>query len=261
VPPLVKDPIYLQLNKALRGLLARPDMKAGRRFLTERQVCDRFGVSRPTANKALSNLVAEGLLEFRKGVGTFVRNRLLDYDQKALVSFTDKARAAGKKPETRVLEFRTVAASAVPPHVAAVLDLKPSENAYYVERLRLADDAPVILERRYMQVRFCPGLRKADLTGSLYALWTERFKLDVAGADQVIRAVSLRGRDARLLQARSGEAALRVTSVGYLGGGRPLWWERTMYRGDAYEFQNRLGPIHSDRPAAGVLRNPDASSG
>jgi DNA-binding GntR family transcriptional regulator len=53
------------LRELLRGL--------GERLLTERQICERFGVSRATANKALSNLVSEGVLEFRKGVGTFVR--------------------------------------------------------------------------------------------------------------------------------------------------------------------------------------------
>ncbi|MBC8136954.1 MAG: hypothetical protein H8F28_13810, partial [Fibrella sp.] len=42
-----------------------------------------------------------------------------------------------------------------------------------------------------------------------------------------------------------------------IGGGTPLWWERTLYRGDAYEFRNRLGPItipSQIRPAVGTLR-------
>ncbi len=71
-------------------------------FLTERQICERFDVSRATANKALSNLVVEGVLEFKKGVGTFVRGGVLDYDLRALVSFTDKASVAGKRPTTRL---------------------------------------------------------------------------------------------------------------------------------------------------------------
>src|SRR5690242_21951588 len=105
---LVKEPIYQQLNNHLRLVIGSGESPVGSQFLTERQICERYGVSRATANKALSNLVSEGLLEFRKGVGTFVRGRALDYNLRALVSFTDKARAAGKEPRTEVIRFESV---------------------------------------------------------------------------------------------------------------------------------------------------------
>ncbi|HAK47450.1 MAG TPA: phosphonate metabolism transcriptional regulator PhnF, partial [Spirochaeta sp.] len=56
-----KDPIYQQLNNELRELLTDDQFKVGDKFLTERMICDRYDVSRTTANKALSNLVSEGL--------------------------------------------------------------------------------------------------------------------------------------------------------------------------------------------------------
>src|ERR1035437_2311019 len=87
---MVKEPIYQQLNNHLRALITSGEDAAGTQFLTERQICERFGVSRATANKALSNLVSEGLFEFRKGMGTFVRGRGLDYNLRVLVSFTDQ---------------------------------------------------------------------------------------------------------------------------------------------------------------------------
>ena len=49
----------------------------------------------------------------------------------------------------------------------------------------------------------------------------------------------------------AGAAGLGVQSVGWLRDGKPLWWERTLYRGDAYAFRNRLGPVQTARPAAG----------
>src|SRR5688500_1653286 len=132
---LVKEPIYQQLNRELRKLPGQP----GDRFLTEREISSRFGVSRATANKALASLVAEGLLEFRKGLGTFVRGGTLDVDLRALVSFTDRARAAGKRPSTRVLR----------------LEFLPGP-VLRMERLRLVDDVPVILERRDVMASLCP---------------------------------------------------------------------------------------------------------
>lgn len=250
---LVKQPIYQQLNQLLRGLIRSGEYKVGDQFLTERQVCDQYDVSRATANKALSNLVAEGVLAFKKGVGTFVRGGVLDYDLRSLVSFTEKALAAGKWPTTRVLHLEAMLARDAGLDVGKNLRVSPSEVVYDIERVRLADDRPVILERRYVVTRYCPNLSEVDLSGSLYAAWTEKYRLDIVGADQTIRAISIRGREARLLGVQSGAAGFLVLSTGYLSGGVPLWWEHTIFRGDAYEFQNRLGPIQTARPAAGAL--------
>ncbi|HEX7897777.1 MAG TPA: GntR family transcriptional regulator [Planctomycetota bacterium] len=216
----MKEPIYQQLNRELRKLPGQP----GDRFLTEREISSRFGVSRATANKALASLVAEGLLEFRKGLGTFVRGGTLDVDLRALVSFTDRARAAGKRPSTRVLRLESLPGPVL-----------------RMERLRLVDDVPVILERRDVMASLCPDLEKKELSGSLYALWTETYGLKLEGAEQSIRAVAVEGADARTLQVAPGAAGLLVTATGRVAGGAILWTERTLYRGDAYEFRNRLG--------------------
>ena len=252
---IVKAPIYQQVNEVLRGLIRDGDFEVGEQFLTERQICKRFDLSRATANKALSNLVAEGMLEFRKGIGTFVRGGVLDYDLGALVSFTEKAAAAGKTPSTRVLRLETIPVGEADGDISGSLRLESGDPVCSIERLRLADEVPVILECRYVVSKYCAGLSASDLTGSLYALWTGRYNLDVSGADQTIRAVPVRGREARLLQVPSRSAGLLVLSTGYLRGGIPLWWEKTLYRGDAYEFHNRLGPVRTARPAAGSLRD------
>ena len=101
----------------------------------------------------------------------------------------------------------------------------------------------MILERRYVAAKYCPGLTLADVQGSLYAVWTQRYQLPIEGADESIRAVNIRGADARALKVRDGAAGMLVSSVGHLTEHRPLWSERTLYRGDAYEFHNRLGGI------------------
>ena len=141
----------------------------------------------------------------------------------------------------------------MPSEAARALGLRAGDRAVSMERLRLADDVPVILERRHVAAAHCPGLERADLSGSLYALWTGKYRLKLGGADQSIRAVELGRADARLLRTREGSAALLVTSTGFLESGAPLWHERTLYRGDAYQFENRLGGLRGARPAVGTL--------
>lgn len=180
-----------------------------------------------------------------------MRGRALDYNLRALASFTEKAIAAGKQPGTEVLEFGSVLAKDVLDDVPQVLEVEPESSLYYTERLRLADSLPVILEKRYIVAEHCPGLIEADVRGSLYKVWIERYGLTIEGADERIRAVNARGADARALKLRDGAAAMLIQSVGYLAGRRPLWSERTLYRGDSYEFHNRLGGIQSAGFATG----------
>ena len=250
---LVKDPIYYQLTSRLREMIESPEYPVGSQFLTERQICERYGVSRATANKALSSLVSENLLEFRKGVGTFVRIRSLDYNLRVLVSFTEEAIASGKHPSTQVLRFESVSAKDVLDEVPEVLQVAPDGMLYYVERLRLADNVPVIYERRHIVAEYCPGLTEVDLAGSLYSIWTDRFRLIIEGAEERIQGVNLRGAEALALKVHNGSAGLLVRSVGYLSGNKPLWCETTLYRGDAYEFRNRLGGIQKATHARGIF--------
>ena len=250
---LVKDPIYHQLRQILHDLIRKGDFAAADKFLTERDIAEKFGVSRTTANKALSSLVADGTLEFRKGVGTFVRPAVLDYDLRALVSFTDKATAAGRIPKTEVIAFRRMRGRNAPKHVLRRLDAAASDPLFFVERLRFADGVPVILERRYVIAGLCPQLTHEDLESSLYAAWTTKHGLVIAGTDQTIRAVILSEQDARILQLKQGDAALAVMALGCIERGKPLWWEETLYRADAYEFRCQLGGLRPHQPTTGHL--------
>lgn len=226
-------PFYQQLNQELRLLVRSGEFGPGHRFLTERQVAERFSTSRPTANKALAALVAEGLLEFRKGVGTFVRAPRLDYDLRQLLSFTAKAQQAGMTPSTRV-----IALARIPAGPAAQTGLAVGEGTavFYIERLRLADGDPVILERRWVPVAISPRLTRRELAGSIYSYWTNRCGLVIDRAEQVIRAVNLSPGDAALLGSTKRSAALLLCARGFLQDGRVLWYEETLYRGDRYEF-------------------------
>jgi GntR family transcriptional regulator len=232
---LVREPMYQQMNQIMRELLRGGEFAQGDQFLTERQIAERFRVSRPTANKVLAGMVSEGLLEFRKGVGTFVSAPRLNYDIQSLVSFTEKAKEAGKTPATRVLEFRRIKASEVEAEIAQRLQVDRSRELFAIARLRLADGVPVILEWRWVPADIFPGLNRQELRGSFYALCRDKYGLRIEESDQTIRAVKLRGHEAKVLEADKGAPAFLVSAAGY-SGATAAWWEKTLYRGDMYEF-------------------------
>lgn len=252
---LVREPIYQQLSTQLRQLARRTG--PGGRFPAERDLARIFGVSRATANKAVASLVGEGVLVSRKGLGTFVADLSpsgpMRYDLRSLVSFTERAKASGRVPATRVLTFEP----ADPP--AVVREALGDQPLLHVVRLRLADEVPLILEDRWVVRSLCPAITEADARGSLYGYWVDTVGLAITGAEQTVTAVAASAFEARWLGLNAGEPALCVTAVGRVGDGgvggrgRRLWWERTLYRADRYVFEATLSGVGGRGAVGGAV--------
>ena len=250
----VNGTFHQHLIEELRALIRAGDFAPGAQFLTEREIAERFKTSRPTANKALSSLVSQGLLEVRRGAGTFVRQSVLGYDLERLVSFTEKAQAAGKKPETELLAYRKVLAAEVASVVAASLKAAPQDSLVYMERIRMADGRQAIYERRHVVASLCPKMTRKDAKGSLYRCWTEKCGLTISGADEVIHAVNATKTQAGHLQIPVGTACFEIVSTGYVEGERPLWHETTLYRADLHEFRNHISGLTASPAAMGRIK-------
>jgi GntR family transcriptional regulator len=242
--------VHQHIIDELRALTRSGQFPPGAKFLTEREIAERFDTSRPTANKALSSLASAGVLEVRRGAGTFVREGVLDYDLERLVSFTDKAKAAGKKPGTELLEYRSVIASSVSTDITGRLQVADDDILIYMERIRLADDCPVIYESRHVVARLCPQMKRRHARGSLYACWTEKCGLNITGAEEIIRAVNATQKEANYLGIQPGAACFKIIATGHIDGGTPLWHEETLYRAEIYEFRNRIGGVAGPPQAA-----------
>lgn len=242
MPPdkIVRQPVYQQLNTILKAIIAEEGLVSGDRFLSEREICSRYDVSRATANKAICSLVTEGVLVYKKGVGTFLADKPLQYDLSQLISFSAKAEEAGKAPSTKVLVFDAVAADSLPPAVRTALRPEEGERVYYFERLRYADSVPVIYEKRYLRSNLIPSLDTEQLRHSLYALIERKTHLKINSADQTISAVTPGAKEANLLDIPPSTACFCIKSTGFLDNGHPLWYETTLYRGDIYVFSGKI---------------------
>ena len=233
-------PIYRQLTEKCREKIREGAYHSDQRFLSERELVSRYGISRVTANKVISNLVAEGLLIFRPGIGTFVAPATnLSASLRDMESFTASAALLGLRPSTEVLVFKTLEHAELPAGIADLLHVGARDKVHYVERLRLADGEPVILEFRWINAGLIPRLKKKDLEGSFYALIGAR-ALSVDGEDHQIHARNLTAGEARRLRVPTGAAALVVDGRGYTGNRKPIWYQVLLYRGDRYVLENSI---------------------
>ena len=132
---------YREIEGYLRTLVegARP----GDPLPSEAELCERFSVSRMTVRQALSELTNDGLVERRRGQGTFVAHRPVHRRPGVFLSFTEEMHRRGAQATSRLLS-----AGLDDPRrpEAEDLGLAPGSQVVRVARVRLADGVPVALE-------------------------------------------------------------------------------------------------------------------
>ena len=91
-------PLYKQLKDLLRAFIASASTPANERLPSEKELSERYEVSRITVRKAIEELEKEGYLVKVQGRGTFTRKPKLGRDLHELLSFTRTCQIMGMKP-------------------------------------------------------------------------------------------------------------------------------------------------------------------
>jgi GntR family histidine utilization transcriptional repressor len=200
-------PLYQQVKEHILDRIARGLLGAGDAVPSENALTRDLGVSRMTANRALRELTAEGLLRRVQGIGTFV---------------------AAAKPQSELLEIRNIAAEIAARghrHTAVVHRLRRERaDAATADALEVAKgaavfhsiivhreaDVPVQIEERHVNPAFAPGYLQQDFARTTpYEYLTGLGPLDAA--EHVIEAILPDPQCQRLLQIRANEPCLLLT--------------------------------------------------
>ena len=202
-------PLFQQLAEELRQAMRTGEYPPGSQLPTEHQLCDRYGVSRVTVRKALEELSQRGAVIRRPGKGTFVANKKFQRDLTSVLSFTEMCRHMGYSPGAK-----TVKISLEPPDEDAFreLALKKGEQMLVVERLRLADGVPVLLETTRFPEKFF-FLFHCDLNNaSLYQIVKEQTGVVFTHSVKTLEIVFATYQEARYLDVPKGYPLLSIRS-------------------------------------------------
>jgi GntR family transcriptional regulator len=231
--PKSRQPLYQQLERALREAIDKRVLGPDDALPAERDLAQDLAVSRITVRKAIEGLVNEGLLIRRRGSGNFV-SACIEKNFAKLTSFSEDMRARGRSPRSVSL---TRSEGTVTPEEALAMRLSPGTPVFRFHRIRYADDAPMALE--YCTIA-ASALRSLDMVDtSLYEALEQTGHRPVR-ALQRLRAVLLTAEQGRLLKSREGEAGLMVERVGFFSDGRVIEFSQSYYRGDTYDFVAEL---------------------
>ncbi len=229
------QPKHAQLRDALAEL-AVTELSPDAAMPSERELMATYDVSRDTVRKAITRLVADGLLTRVHGRGTFVARPRLE-SRLHLASFSQDMRRRGLTPSTRLL---AVELDRPPAEVAQALDLGDDAKAWRLDRVRRADGQPIALENGWYPQALLPGLDKHDLGGSLYELFGDVFGLTIDSAEQTLWGESADDEVAERLDAPLHTPLLVFRRVSKVAG-RPIEYVVSRYRGDRYQIHMSLG--------------------
>jgi len=223
-------PLHHQVYLDLKAALDEGEWVPGEQLPPERELARRYGCSLITVRRALDELSREKRLERSRGRGTFALAPVIERALDGEMSFTEEMQRRGLDPETRLLAARPEAANET---VAAALNLEPGSPTLYLERLRIANATPLLLEMVHLPAERFPGLLASDLEhNSLYELLTTRYGTPVTRAREALEPVHLPAREARLLGLKPRALALLVEGIAYTSDGTPVEFGRTYVRGD-----------------------------
>lgn len=251
--PLAQDlrpgSVVGRVHGLLRGLLQETGMSSGDRIPSERELAERFGISRMTVRKALNQMVVAGHLERRGTAGTFIPEPAVvrPLSKRISTAISEVVGQAGHKPGARLLFFEQASADG---NIARRLHLEEGAPVIVIKRLRLSDSVPFCVETSYLPQHRVPGLVAADVFAapSLYALLRERYGMTFATSDFHVSVAAAPEAEAGLLGLAPGVGALAMRSTVYDRDGKPAEFLISWNHPDRVAFESLrddTGPVKS----------------
>ena len=223
-------PAYRRIQGAIRQRIESGQLRPGEAVDSERELAKIHQVSLMTARHALAELEREGLVERRRGAGTFVSPPKIQFNK--LMSFTEQMASRSLAPESKILASRILHSE---PDIAARLSLAPMSSLLVIERLREAAGEPFAHETCYFSALQFGNLSRAPLDRqSLFLLLQRDYGTDLAYSDEDIDATVADARLGRLLAVPRGTPLLRIRQVIFSSTGKAITYVLGLYRSDRH---------------------------
>ncbi|WP_336264605.1 GntR family transcriptional regulator [Klebsiella quasipneumoniae] len=213
--------IYKKIATELKARINSDDYAVGDMLPSEKALAAELQVSVMTLRKALALLEEEKLIARRHGSGTCIV-RKSNYHGGELEGFNYQMQVVGFNYQmqvvgvtnyrNKVIEFTLLDA---PPAIAQQLKIQPGEKVYYVRRLRLIDEVPILVENSYIPYAAFPWLSVGNLEQSKFNYFKKECHITIIESHRSYTPVLATREQAELLQVAPNSLLLRVQSVSY----------------------------------------------
>ncbi len=231
--------LYDTVKTAIRDGIASGHYKTGEKIPSESQLTRALGVSAITVRRALRDLVIEGLLIGKQGLGVFVAdNRCIVRSLRSdfRTTMAEEIRRAGLEPSVRLLSLSQLRG---PADITEILQMRRGSTLHVAEKLILAGERPVSIERDYLPTRLAQF--SADLTGDYLIPLLFRQGIALSHVDYRVEGGSASLVDAALLELSPGTPILKVVYTPMARDGVPAATGISISRADRFAYEFRVG--------------------
>ena len=240
IDPTNVIPKYYQLANILRQQIENGDFQPYNAIPSERQLEQRYNLSRPTIRQAIDLLSRQGYLYRVHGKGTFVSPPKLQKGMLELTSFSEDMCNRGLKPGQRILEFGYVKPDK---KIRRHLEIPDDEKKVLrIKRLRYGDEEPMGLQDSFLALDSAHTITQEEIEekGSIYVILQEKFGIYPAEADETIEVTLATHEEADLLNIKEGSPLLLNERTLWSQDRKAIEFVRILYRGDRYKYFVRL---------------------
>ncbi|MEQ9812217.1 MAG: UTRA domain-containing protein [Azospirillaceae bacterium] len=157
--PGESTPLYELVKRHITDGISRGTFGPGARLPSESALVRRFGASRMTINRALRELVRDGVITRRKGVGSFVSEPQHSTSLIEIRDIRETIAERGNRHSCRLIEAGRKALTAAE---ADLMDVPTATTAHFVRLLHCENDRPLQIESRLVRADFAPDLLSVD---------------------------------------------------------------------------------------------------
>ena len=222
----INEPIYIKIEKYLRELIDSEKIKPGELLPSENQLSEEFNVTRMTVRSAFNNLVKQGYIIRKRGIGSIVLGNKVSDNMGAMESFTKERLRKGYEVTTKLISLLVIEADDT---IKDRLNIEKGENVWEIKRVRYANGEPVSYMITYMPVKMFPNLKKDDCI-SLYNYIRDN-NYNIYKANRTIEAIISNAELINLLELDSEAPILHIEQVGILQNGEAFEYSHTYHYG------------------------------
>lgn len=229
-------PYYYQIQLHLKNAIEKGQWKTNSFIPSERDLANKFDVSRISVKKAIFNLTSEGHLKTIKGKGAMVsQSKIEEHFFYNVISSFQELRERGHKLENRIINFEVIHPKR---NIMENLGLFPGEKIYYIERMRLLNDAPYHYTKSYLPYDLYSNLTVEDLVeNSIYDLITKKYKQKITKIDKIFEAGKTSFEDSKLFATGINFPILFFVNKTYDMKNKPIEFSHNKIRGDLSKFK------------------------
>lgn len=232
-------PLYYQLKEILKEKIKEGSWEEDLKVPSERELMEAYKVSRATVRKSLSELMMEGLIHRKQGVGTFVSKSKIIQNLIGELSFNQQALRQGLSPSSKVVYATTE--SVFPKRINEIFQLEELDEIHKILRVRLVNGNPLILETLHIPYKYAPQILKENLEEVAVFEYLEKdCKFNFTHSTLDIEPIAINEFESNYLEVAIGQPALSLERVIY-SDEKVVAIQKRIMRGDKGKFSFTLG--------------------